>query len=409
MSDIWNPNVEEGPQALYERIIASLEIDMRSGDLPPGTRLPPQRQLAHKLKLSVGTVTKAYVEAESRGLVTSHVGRGTFVADPWGTLEGSAGSADQLIDLSLNVVPSQPASRRYADSFAMMKRRPELLETLNYAPPIGLDAHRKAASTWLAQEAGYEADWNQIVMTIGAQHAMLLTIGALCRPGDTILCEAATYYGIKSIAEHSGLTLYGLPLDEEGITPEALDKAAAQQKASVLYVMPSSQNPTGRTMSRSRREEIVAVARKRDLWIVEDDLYAMFPQGREGKLPTLAELAPERTIYVGGVSKSLAPGLRTGYLVCPPGQHLDAIVRGVRATIFAPPTIGAMFFAQWVEDGSAFEIAKAVRKEVADRAEIAREIFGNVAGRQIGDVPHFWLEMPEIDAERVAGRALRRW
>lgn len=83
------------------------------------------------------------------------------------------------------------------------------------------------------------------------------------------------------------------------------------------------------------------------------------------------------------------------------------VVRAVRATVFAPPTIGSMFFAQWVADGSAFEIAKAVRHEVAERAQAARKLFGKVPGCVIGDIPHFWLEMPEIHAERVANRALR--
>jgi DNA-binding transcriptional MocR family regulator len=402
----WKPNIQRGARAVYQRVIAALETDVRSGVLAPGVRLPAQRELARSLKLSVGTITKAYLEAETRGLVTSHVGRGTFVADPSMLRAGVDGVGDTLIDLSLNIVPSRPAAQRYVESLAGMKRRSDVLQTLSYAPPVGLDAHRQAAALWLAREAGHEADWNRIVMTVGAQHAMAVTVAALCRPGDTVLCEAATYYGIRSIAEHFGLSLEGLQLDHQGVLPGALDETAARSGAKVLYVMPSSQNPTGRTMSRQRRADIVAIAKRRNLFIIEDDLYAMFTPAHAGKLPTLASLAPERSFYIGGVSKSLTPGLRTGFLVCPT-QHMDRVVRAVRATIFAPPTIGTMLFTQWVAEESAFEIAQAVREEIVQRAAIARKLLDGVTRCTIDDIPHFWLELPEIEAERVAGRALR--
>jgi DNA-binding transcriptional MocR family regulator len=402
----WSPKVGNGQQALYRRILTALEADMRAGTLRPGARLPPQRDLAKKLKLSVGTVTKAYVEAENRGLVTSRVGRGTFVADPWGQSDVSLDDLERTIDLSLNVIPSQPASRRLADSLSQLKRRSDFADTLAYAPPDGFDGHKQAAATWLVHEAGFETDWKQIIMTTGAQHGIALAVGALCKAGDQVLCESATYYGIRSIAEQADIGLCGVALDDEGMIPEALDKAALATKAKVLYVMPSCQNPTARTMGRRRRDELVAIARKRKLTIIEDDVYAMFPHGRSLRHPTLAQLAPERTLYVSSVSKSLAPGLRVGFMVCPPTWH-ETILRGVRASIFAPATLGAMMFAQWVDDGSAYEIAAAVRTEVAERAQIAREVLGKQLDNPIHDLPHFWIELAELDAERVAGHAMR--
>jgi DNA-binding transcriptional MocR family regulator len=123
--------------------------------------------------------------------------------------------------------------------------------------------------------------------------------------------------GVKALAEHAGYRLKGLAMDAEGLLPEALDEAAATAPTGPSP-LPTLQNPTGRIMSAARRAEIVAVARKRDLLLIEDDIYAVYAPDAP---PPLAVLAPERTFHVSAVSKSLAPGLRHGFLIAPPGDH----------------------------------------------------------------------------------------
>jgi len=403
---LWLPKLDPGSDSIYARIVATLERDVRLGAVGRGARLPPQRSLANHLNVSVGTVTKAYLEAERRGLVHAHVGRGTFVSDAGG--QGTTGEAarDRVVDLSLNVAPHEASARRLL-STPTGKRNSDLLDALAYSPAPGPDAHRQAAVAWLSRVAHFEPDWTRLLMTNGAQQAMSLVFGLLCRPKDTVLCEAATFFGMRRLAEHCGYTLHGIQMDEEGLRPEALERAVKSTGAKVLYTMPTVQNPTSRTMSFGRREDIARVVRRHKLWVVEDDTFALFaPRVPKGTYP-LASILPEQCFYLASVSKSLSPGLRVGFLCCPAGPHFDALVKAVQATVYTPPSLGGVFFSRWVNDGSAFEIADEVKAEIERRVSLAKTMLGDQIASEIRLAPHFWLPMPELEAERLAGRALR--
>ncbi len=400
----WTPTLPPGQTPLYERLLDALRADIASGRLNDGDRLPPQRDLAHRLGLGLGTVTRAYVEAEKAGLVQGHVGRGSFVrgatAAPLRVIPNGP------INLAQNTAPPQAAAERLQDALIKLRRRPDLLEHLAYAPAAGLETQRRAGAAWLARTGGLVgADWTRLVCCAGAQQGLALALGALARPGDTVLCEASTYQGVKAIAEHNGYRLNGLAMDAEGLRPDALE-AAAREGARVAVLLPTLQNPTGRIMSARRRDEIVAVARKHDLWLVEDDIYAVYAGADHP--PPLAVLAPERTFHVSGVSKSLAPGLRAGYLVAPPGDHLERVLRAVRALAYAPPAFGGLIATQWIEDGAADAIVAEVVTEMTGRMAMAREILGAAMEAPASpSCPHVWLPMSELEAERLAGRALR--
>ncbi|WP_205691947.1 PLP-dependent aminotransferase family protein [Caulobacter soli] len=401
----WTPTLPPGDAPLYERLMDALRADIASGALNDGDRLPPQRDLAHRLGLGLGTVTRAYVEAEKAGLVQAHVGRGSFVRGA-GVSPGRPIPLAGPINLAQNIAPQRAAADHLAEALTKLRRRPDLVEHLGYSPVAGLDAQRRAGAAWLARSGGLEgADWTRLICCAGAQQGLALALGSLTRPGDTVLCEASTYQGAKAIAEHLGLRLRGLAMDADGVRPDALE-AAARDGARVAFLLPTLQNPTGRIMSLRRREEIVAVARKQDLWLVEDDIYAVYA-GPNRPLP-LAVLAPERTFHVSGVSKSLAPGLRAGYLVTPPGDHLERVLRAVRALAYAPPAFGGLIATQWIEDGTADVIAAAGVAETTARLAMALEILGPAVETPASlAAPHLWLPMGELEAERVAGRALR--
>src|ERR1700691_4452986 len=402
----WQPKLDSGSDPIYARIVAALERDVRLGTVDGGARLPPQRSLADHLNVSVGTVTKAYLEAERRGLVHAHVGRGTFVSDAGSQRTTGEAARDRVIDLSLNVAPHEAAARRLL-STPTGKRNSDMLDALAYSPAPGPDAHRKAAVAWLSRVAHFEPDWTRLLMTIGAQQAMSLVFGLLCRPKDTVLCEAATFFGMRRLAEHRGYKLHGVQMDEEGLRPDALERALKSTGAKVLYTMPTVQNPTSRTMGSGRREEIARIVRRHKLWVVEDDTYALFAPRAAKALCPLVTLVPEHCFYLASISKSLSPGLRVGFLCCPAGPHFDALVKAVQATVYAPPALGGVLFSRWVNDGSAFEIADAVKAEIERRASLAKTMLGDHIASEIRLAPHFWLPMPELEAERLAGRALR--
>ena len=195
-----------------------------------------------------------------------------------------------------------------------------------------------------------------------------------------------------------GFRTQGLALDEEGLLPEALDRAAAAG-AKVLYTLPTLQNPTGRIMGAQRRADIAAIARARRLWIVEDDLYSAFAIGTAP--PPITLLAPERCFYINGTSKALAPGLRTGYLITPDDDYFDRIQRLILAQVYAPATMGSSIATQWIEDGSADEIVAEVQAEMLARGRLAAERLGP------GDQPARRPALPACLAAdvRTRGRA----
>lgn len=400
----WFPQLPVSADPAYRRLARALDADRRSGALAPGQRLPTHRDLALQLNLSVATVTRAYAEAEAQGLIVSRVGRGSFVAEAAGSREAGP------IDLARNLPPIAPAERRLAAALQAAARRPDLAEYLGYPSPGGPLAHRRAAAAWLEMTANWpDVDPARLMLTAGAQQGVAVALGAVMRPGELLVAEEATFHGLKTLAAHMDYRLFAAPMDEEGMLPEALERAAAQG-AKAAYVLPV-QNPTARVMGAGRRRDLVEIARRRGLMLVEDDLYGAYARGLGH--PPLAALAPERVIHVSGLSKTVAPGLRAGFVVAPPGAVFERCLEGLRAVAFGSPALGGLVAGQWLADGTAAAIFAEVLAETATRTRRAYEVLGRAVARTpLTASPHLWLPMPdagaELAAERVAGRAARR-
>jgi DNA-binding transcriptional MocR family regulator len=243
-------------------------------------------------------------------------------------------------------------------------------------------------------------DWRTLICCSGAQNAMAIAFAALCEPGDGVLCEAASFSGAKALASQLRLKLHGVAMDAQGAQPESLDRAAKATGARLLYLVPTLQNPTGRTMDPKRRADIVTIARARNLWIVEDDIYA--PYARHLDFPPIASMAPERTLYVSSLSKVLSPGLRAGFLIAPAGELFDRCVRTMRALIHSPSGIGTAIATDWFESGRADQLARdAVAETQARTAMTLAAMQGAVEQPQTSNSLHLWLPMPEAEAQRV--------
>lgn len=396
----WRPVLDRSSATpLYRQIVDVMARDIRDGRLQSGDKLPPHRELAHVLALSVGAVTRAYDEATERGLVTGHVGRGTFVVDLSSPVENGP------VDLSRNIVPVD-ASGAVLEALTALRRRPALIERLSYEPTSGLDRDRQAAAAWLTRTANFDRlDWSTLICCLGAQNAMAIALSALGAPEEPILCEASTFSGMKALAGLMGRQLRGVEMDDEGATSEGLNRAAAECSARLFYAVPTLQNPTARVMGLRRREEIVRVARARDLWLIEDDIYA--PYARQSGLPPLAALAPERTIYISSLSKIVAPGLRTGFLVAPAGDAFERCQRASRALIHSPPGMTSAIATHLIESGRADTIADAAIAEARARTAQARMVLGDlIEAPKVDASLHLWMPMGELDAERTVARAM---
>jgi DNA-binding transcriptional MocR family regulator len=377
---MWLPNLEGRRGPVYRAIADAIDADVESGTLRAGTRLPPHRDLADHLGVTVTTVTRAYTEAARRGLTSGHVGRGTFI-------RGREPEEADNLDLSVNVLMPD---REVANLEVHLMRRRVLPWTklLGYAPKRGHLRHRQAMAAWLTY-LGLPADPDRIVLTAGAQHGLATTMAALLAPGDTMLVEDLTYSGVRLLSQQMHYKLRGVAMDAEGLKPDALDAACRMTRATVLYCMPRLQNPTSAVMSEKRRRQIAAVAEKYRLTVIEDDTYGFLSPERW----PLSRLIPHRTVFVTSLSKSLFPGMRLGCAVAPPAI-LDRIVAAVWATMITTSSIGADLLSGWIEDGTAARIADWKRHEGSARQAIAKRILNGYRYQTHPSSPHIWLSLP---------------
>jgi DNA-binding transcriptional MocR family regulator len=390
---IWMSDLADRRGPLYVALADAIAGAVEDGTLEDGARLPPHRDLAHRLGVTVGTVSRAYALAEQRGLVSPQVGRGTFVRRPGRRAarpDAYAPAPDEVIDLTIN----QPADRRYRQELAaalseLGGRGAELADLMAYAPRAGLERHRRAAAEWLGR-GNLEIAPERLILTGGAHQAIVVALAALARPGDLLLAEALTYSGLLSITSALQLRVEGIAMDEHGLRPDALDAACRSSGARVLFTNPTLHNPTASTLPAERRDEIVAIARRHDLVLVEDDVYGLL---RRQRPPGLAALAPERTVFVSSASKTLAPGLRLGLLASPPALY-DRLANTTYDLLLAQPALMGEILALWVTNGTAERLLARQREEAAARQRLAAEILGDGACRTDPCSFHIWLPLP---------------
>lgn len=390
---IWQPDLGTLPGPRYRALVDALAQDVADGRLAAGTRLPPQRDLAYDLGVTVGTVSRAYALAAERGLVVGEVGRGTFVrapAAPGGRPNPVSDGAGELIKLTVNAPPDPGYGAVVAERLAELASQPAATADLwAYSPKAGFKEHRVAAARWIGG-VGVDASPECTIITGGAHQAIVVALTALARPGDVVLVEDLAYAGICHIAERCAVRLRGVAMDDEGLLPDALDAACRSNGARLLIVNPTVHNPTTATMSLARRAAIVALARRHELIMIEDDVYGRLPEQRP---PPLAALAPERTVHIGSAAKSVAPGLRFGVLSSPE-QLFERIAHAQHDLFLTCPPLIAELFTRLLADGTAEQLALRQRAEATRRQGLAREVLGD---RRYAAQPsgyHLWLPLP---------------
>ena len=396
LSSPWTPRLAPPPGLAHERLTAALAEDILSGEITVGARLPAHRDLSQRLGISLGTVTRAYEMLQRRGLARSEKGRGMFVNQ-------SGAVETRRIDLSVNLPPPVLTAPMLKALIGRVAAHVDAEHFTSYAPPAGLPAHRTLLARKLADQRGLAFDPGRLLTTSGAQHAIFIALAAA--PPGPVAIEEVTYPGALRAARMLDRELIAIPMDEQGIIPDALRAALAQpDPPRVLYVMPSMQNPTGALMEATRRREIVALARQSDLTLIEDDVYAVFAPAH---LPALAQLAPERTLYVGSLSKSLAPGLRVGSLFVP-ARFMEACNHWLQATRSMADPLTGLIMEQGLSESLDNSVAQSIRAEAQRRCRLAREKLGHSLARQKIDGLHVWLPLPTARARDIVLAAARR-
>ncbi len=407
---IWNPNLEDRPGPRYRAIADALAEDVERGALRPGVRLPTHRELAKALRVTVGTVSRAYAEAERRALVKGEVGRGTFVRQAveapvsFGALQEEDPARINL-GSSLPAIPAHEEERRtLVQAFERLAQQRDLPALLESQPHAGADRHRRAAAAWLAQQ-GFEAPPERLLVCCGAQHAMAVTLSTLTRPGDVVLTEELTFPGMKGLANLLHLRLRGVAMDGQGVRPEAFEAACASGESQVFYTVPTHHNPTASVMPRQRRQAIAEVAEHHGVTIIEDDIYGFLVEDRP---PPLAAFAPRTSCYLTSISKIVAPGFRIGYLAAPE-PLVDRLTATVWATAWMAPPPMAEIISGWIEDGTLDRFVGWRRDEAAARNELARRLLPEARFAALPHGYYLWLPLPEPwRTEEFVNQAYRR-
>lgn len=377
----------------YQALLDALQHDIDAGLLPPGTRLPTHRQLAERLGVAIGTVGRAYAAAEERGIVSGQVGRGTFVRGPEpGVEQGAVEEEDpEVIDLSKSRLVRDPRVGSVAGMLQALARRPNLDRLMDfYQPAPGMARHRDLGAQWV-RRAGLTVSPDRIIITSGAQHGAATVLASLTRPGDVVCTEQVTYTGVKAIASLLHLQLRGLPLDGDGLIPEAFEAVCREAPPRALYCMPTLQNPTGRTMPVSRRQALVDIAARYQVALIEDDVYGFLPAS---PLPPLAALAPSIAYYITSTSKSMAPGLRVGYVVAPEAR-VERVAGVIRASTWLIAPLLAELASEWIERGEADAMVAWKREETLARHATATRVLAPWLPPRSAPSFHLWLPLPE--------------
>ncbi|MBB4285412.1 PLP-dependent aminotransferase family protein [Roseospira goensis] len=410
---IWHPDLSGRTGPLARRLADAIGEAVASGALPEGARLPPQRDLAHALGVSLNTVTRAYADATARGFVQGAVGRGTYVrttAPPPDADEAAdlIRPAAGPIDLARNLPTPGAADAALATTLATLAQSDGLSAVLDDQtagdPPSWAAAHAAAGAQWLAGLGLPGADPDRLVLTTGAQHGILVALLATLAPGDVLLTEALTYAPLKALTRSLGLRIHPVADADGSLSPDALAAACGRVAARALYCLPTLHTPTTATQDAARRAALAEVARAHDLTLIEDDVFGALPPDRP---PALATFAPERTLYITSVSKTLTPGLRVGYVLAPP-DRVQAVRTAVTLSCWMPPPLMAEIAARWIGDGTAARLTEAQREEAAARQALARDLLTNPDVRADPHGFHVWVPLPpgwQPDAFRAEARS----
>jgi DNA-binding transcriptional MocR family regulator len=384
-------------------VVDALASEIRAGRLTPGTRLPTHRELAAQQGIALVTASRVYAELDAMGLVSGEQGRGTFVREitlPPGHGIDTQSVAAGTVDLSFNYpsVPGQAETLRHA--LRQLANSGDLEALLRYQPHGGRLAERASVADHL-EDRGLNVGGNQVLIVNGAQHGLAVTMMAMLSPGDVVAADALTYPGFKVLAESLRLDVAALPADQDGPDLDALEALCAERPVRAVYVMPTMHNPLGWVMGVAARRRLVEIACRNGLFIIEDASYAYLV---EDPPPPLAALAPEVTVYVSGLSKSVATGLRVGF-VAVAESHVPAIERAIRATTWNTPGIVTAIACRWLDDGTVHQLEAAKRDDARTRQSIARETLGDLPCVTHPTSYFVWLPLPEgARADRIAAR-----
>ena len=398
----WKPTLKHTKRPLYLTLAEQLEADIHCGILRPGTKLPPQRELADFLDINVSTVTRAFKICSNKGLLSSAVGSGTFV------------SYD--VNTSTLIIPERPDSPIIELGSMMPETLPpkEAIELLQkmlaeesskhlFQYSYHVEHRYKDAAAHLLERVGLSAtDPHRILFAAGGQNAISAIFCGLFCPGDRIGIDPLIYPGVKGSAKLFGIQLVPLRQENGEISEEGLMAAYKNEGIKGLYVMPDLHNPTNHTMSEDCRRMIARKAKELNLLILEDGINSLL---MEKPSCPIASLAPEHTIYMLSLSKTILPALRLAYLHVP-SHYVEPLHNALYHLNLSQSSLLLELASRLIVSGKLDSLFETRRKGLLARNRLVDEIFPK--GTAIGGAECLsrWLLLPNgitgAEFERLA-------
>lgn len=387
----------------YTTLVDELAAAIAAGRLQPGERLPPQRTFAYEKGIAASTAGRVYAELLRRGLAVGEVGRGTFVAGASpspGSIRGEP--HDGRIDLEFNFPILSAQSGLIAKSLAGLQRPDAMSAAMGPVTQGRLETARAVTAEFMTTPR-WQPSADRFVFTGSGRQSIAAAISSLVPVGGRLGVEAITYAIAKSIAGRLGVSVVPIAMDREGVRPDAIAKTHRAGALCALYLQPVLHNPIGHSMSTARREEVLKLAARLDMFLIEDLVYGFLSDD-----PPLAARTDDRCIVIDSHSKRIAPGVAVGFLHVP--QRLrEKVATTVRAGAWSASALALDVGVRLMADGTAAEIARLKRSDAKRRQAIVAEC---LSGFEIeGDARsyHTWLHLPDGWRSEAFAAAAARW
>lgn len=306
----WKPDKQKLKSPLYISLAEQMEGDIATGVLPMGTKLPPQRELADYLDVSLNTITRAYTLCEKRGLLYAVTGKGTFVNTTINSLKSVVENKTEnnVINLGITVSP-KPNTDRFIQIIREITEDKTFADDIRFATPSSTRYQLDAASKWLDVFNIKEKD--NILVTTGSQNSLTLILTGLFEAGDRIIVDQYTYPNFLALANMLHIVLLTVPSDENGMDVTELKKILNTNNVKGIYLSPSCSNPQAICMPYERRKQLAELIDSNNLILIEDDCYAFL---LENKPQPIYNMVAGNAIYLTELNKAISPGIKTGYI-----------------------------------------------------------------------------------------------
>jgi len=386
---MWDVKIRDAKKTKHDTLVDHIARLIDEGKLKPGEMLPTQREISTKLKVSIGTVIKAFTELTKRGYVFGEVGRGTFVSD-YKYLSSNVES--ELINLGNFESPdftTLAAFRALQSGISEVTLDSELYFKMGYIEPSGAQPHKEAMVKWL-EWSGVKTDANHVIICGSAQHATFLAIEVLCKPGDSLLVEELTMLNIRDICNLAGVKMVPVKMDKDGLIPASFEAQCKASRSRVLYTIPLLQNPTCAVLPMKRRQELVRIAKKYDVTIIEDGVNELLS---DDGLKPLAALYPEKTVYVSSLSKAISPGVRVG-VISAQQNLIEKLEFANRATLWMNSPLLNEIAANLIRSGKAKTMLAGKRQAIRERQAVVAKLLKGMEYATHPSAFHVWLKLP---------------